>query len=270
MDHLFEFTSSVTKEFFRLVTQEGITSYEEDDGKLATLAVKNALAKRDFTVVNTTHYHELLDGQWIGEPVVLHNILDRYEALQKADDKSSCEALALHAIEEVLAERGSTVVRSDHYSRLVSARVLPSPRILAEIVDRYNKIKAESPGANRHTLAMDAIEHALAERDKSVMDTSVLAELNELADREQIAVAQPETPPVVVVTKEGAVFLAEPGGTVVVNDYRKGDACEHCESFFLFEDLMAVYKTDERGILLNDSKYHMCMDCIPKGNDAPL
>lgn len=265
MDHLFEFTSAVTKEFFRLVTQEGVTSYEEDDGRLATLAVKNVLAKRDFTVIGTEHYKRMLDRQAsLGDHGLFKAIGRRYNAML---DSGKSGSIALHAIADELSERGSTVVRSDHYSRLISARVLPSPRILAEIVDRYNKIKAESPGVNHHTLAMDAIEHVLAKRDKSVMDTSILAELNELADREQIAAAQPETPPVVVVTREGAVFLAEPGGTVVVNDYRKGDTCGHCENFFLFEDLMAVYKTDERGTLFNDSKYHLCMDCIPKGDE---
>ena len=262
MDHLFEFTNDLTKEFFRLVTQEGVTSYDEDDGKLATLAVKNVLAGRDFTMVATAHYKELLDGQWIGEPAVLHDILDKYSALMKADDEGDCESIALDAIADELSRRGCKVVRAEHYSKLISARVLPGPRVFAKIVDRYNKTEAESPGADHPALAMDAIRYVLAHDDKLVVSSQHLAELNAKAD--------PEEPRVVVIDKQGQVTSWPEN--VIVNDYRAGSACMSCGKFFLFisDGLRLIGPVYTSGVLVKNKESYVCDDCGPEDNSIPF
>ena len=268
MDHLFEFTNDLTKEFFRLVTQEGVTSYDEDDGRLATLAVKNVLAGRDFTMVQTKHHYELVDRQLsLVEEELFDGITRRYHEMA---DGGKSGNIAIRAISAELNELGYKIMTSTEYSRLISARVLPSPRILAEIVDRYNKIKAESPGANHHTLAMDAITHVLAKDGLETVETeSYERVLKELADREQIAAnttVVSKEPPVVTITKEGVVHEDE---GIIVKDYRKGDTCVSCENFFLFENLLAVYKADDRGFMLTSSKYHVCVDCGPEDSSIP-
>lgn len=119
MNHLFEFTSSVTKEFFRLVTQEGVTSYEGDDGQLATLAVKNVLAKRDFTLIGTEHYKEILNNYWLDEPGVLRLIRDKFtEYNAEAPPETDRAALAMNAIADAMADCSKVIVSSEHLAEL--------------------------------------------------------------------------------------------------------------------------------------------------------
>jgi hypothetical protein len=268
MDHLFDFTSAVTKEFFRLVTQEGVTSYDEDE--LAMLALKNVLAEQGLTVIGSGHYKEILNNYWLDEPDVLRSIRDnftRYNA--EAPPEADRAALAMRAIADALSKRNAKVVRAPHYEALLSSRVLPSPQILAKIVDRYNKIKAESPGVNHHTLAMDAIEHVLAKHDRSVMHSDDLAKLNELAERELIAPSITVVPKdvLVVITKEGTV-RTEPDGAVIIRDYRKGADCMACEGYFFFEDMRITYRLDKRGNSAAHSRKHVCLDCVVAAKDS--
>lgn len=144
MDYLFEFTSAVTREFFDLVAQEGVTSYEEDDGKLATLAVKNVLAKRDFTLVQTEHYGRILNRQWLGEPALLQEVRDAYSALLRRDDEGEEDSIAMDAIEEALATRDKLVVSSKHLAELNELAHPDEPPTV--IIDKTGAVSFQSEG----------------------------------------------------------------------------------------------------------------------------
>lgn len=145
MDHLFEFTSAVTREFFRLVTEEGVTTYEEDDGRLATLAVKNVLAKRDFTVIGTEHYKEILNNYWLDEPAVLRSIRDKFtEYNAEAPPETDRAALAMNAIADAMADCSKLIVNSEHLAELNAKAHPDEPPTV--IIDKTGAISFQSEG----------------------------------------------------------------------------------------------------------------------------